>query len=315
MSRALLCGLLALVLLTGQMGCARTVVRRNPDACDEGLRFYRSKPYLLLSPKEGDTTKVVISLQYMPDFSEEYSVQAYTGFIGTNKTEVSLNESGVLTALNVSVDSKASEFVKSVGELIGSLPEPTAKESAVPSPAIRSEGMAVRAYRVPLGYYEAVVSRGPDCRKHLYGWRYVGFAPFNQCPLESTGMECTDCCSSSLFGLVSESGTLVFKRIDELAHDTITVTTAATTSSPANDAALVLQLQNAINGFLESSDVRPRGGISVEIDRIARTVTFSSEHPIQASAGFNAEALGKTMQQIVNDLLQGYVAVNNTYIS
>ena len=185
-----------------------------------------------------------------------------------------------------------------------------ARESAAPA-SVRSEGMEVKAYRVPLGFYEAVVSRGPDCRKHLYGWRYVGFAPFNKCPMESTGLDCTDCNDSHLFGLVSENNTLVFKRIDELAFDTITVSSSSS-NSPANDALLILQLQNKINEFLKSRDARPRGGIKAEIDRAARTVTFSSDHPILATAEVNEDLLEQAMQRIVNDILQGYAAVNNT---
>ena len=171
--------------------------------------------------------------------------------------------------------------------------------------------MEVKAYRVPLGFYEAVVSRGPGCRKHLYGWRYVGFAPFNTCPLESTGLGGTDCNSSDLFGLVFEDDTLDFKRIDELAFDTITVTSAAA-NSPANDALLVLQLQNKLDEFLESRDARPRGGLKAEVDRAAKTVTFSSERPILATTEVSADLLEQAMQRIVNDILLGYAAVNNT---
>ena len=76
--------------------------------------------------------------------------------------------------------------------------------------------MAVRASNVPLGLYEAVVSTGPDCKKRLYGFRYVGFMPYAACPLESCGVEQTSCCAGDIYGLVMEAGVMVFRPLAEV---------------------------------------------------------------------------------------------------
>ena len=72
-------------------GCVpRTFVRKNPLPTDRGIRSYRPKPYLKVTPHvnavngEASTTQVAVDLVYMPDFSEEYSIHARNGF-GINK--------------------------------------------------------------------------------------------------------------------------------------------------------------------------------------------------------------------------------------
>ena len=195
---------LLVILLTG---CPSTQVVKNPGDADTGVRFYRSKPYLLLKPVKEDNSKVELSVVYMPDYSEEYSVHIKPG-IGTNATQVSLNDQGVLTGLNVNLDSKTAENITAVGNLasnVGGLFKAT------------DANMRLEAHDVPLGFYEAVI--GYDgCKKRLYGWRYVGFMPFNDCPLEVTGGPHAACCDQGIvWGLVFEGNKLVFKQLATIA--------------------------------------------------------------------------------------------------
>lgn len=185
--------------------CTSTFVRKDPGQHDRGIRFYRPKPYLLVEPAAGVSNDlVVMSLAYLPDFSEEYSIHVRAGF-GVNKTKITLEDGWKLTQLDVDVDSKTSENITAIAGLIESI--------GGLIPAARAFGPSdkacIKASNVPLGYYESVISPGPDGRKRLYGWRYVGFAPFAACPQQGTGADCLDC--QSLYGLVFESGAMVFK--------------------------------------------------------------------------------------------------------
>ena len=65
-------------------GCLlpRTTVVSNPGPRDKGIRFYRPKPYLLVKPTRYEEEKyVTLSLEYLPDFSEEYSIRIRSGLI------------------------------------------------------------------------------------------------------------------------------------------------------------------------------------------------------------------------------------------
>lgn len=187
--------------------CASTTVKKNPGPHDHGVRYYRPKPYLKIEPTLGKSDEYVsITLEYLPDFSEEYSIHVRTG-IGTNKTQVTLKDGWNLTQLNVEVDSKVAENLTALAKVLDAVPKlgPTAADpKAVPHGT-------VKATNVPIGYYEAVVSPGPDGKRRLYGWRYVGFMPYAQCPVESGGLECADCQSHPMFGLVFENGVMTFK--------------------------------------------------------------------------------------------------------
>lgn len=193
-------------------GCATTEVRKNPGANDKGIRYYRPKPYLLLQPFQGNSPEYVsIAIHYLPDFSEEYSIRARAG-LGWNKTEVTLDQGWNLTGIKQELDSQTDENLNAVANLISKLP--TAKEAPQPS----QPQLVVRAKNVPFGFYESVISCGRDGVKRLYGWRYVGFMPFNQCPVVSGGVECIPCESNMLFGLGLVEGAMAFVPIDQLAN-------------------------------------------------------------------------------------------------
>lgn len=230
---------LAILLLVGLTGCTpSTVVRKNPGDFDRGIRFYRPKPYLLIAPaggnvtvketeKGGESSKetvtttgnsdrfVSIRLEYLPDFSEEYSISVRPGF-GVNNTEITLTDGWNLTAVNQQLDSQTDENVAAAAELVGAISQAF---GATGSSGIKtnndqfsggSRPVVVKATNVPLGYYEAILS-DYNGKKRLYGWRYVGFAPYLQCPTEGFNDDCIDCCESDeIFGLVFREGVMTF---------------------------------------------------------------------------------------------------------
>ncbi len=208
-------------------GCVpRTFVRRNPLPTDKGIRYYRPKPYLKVAPfvnavtGEASTTQVAIDLVYMPDFSEEYSIHARSGF-GINNTSITLDQGWNLTGLDVQLDSQTDENLTALGSLISSLPTAGAGLSR----SAAGEGFVVTATNVPLGFYEAVLGVGP-CGKQLYGFRYVGFMPYATCPTAGCGgPDGFDCQASGheLYGLVFENGVMTFKTISDIRHGTAPV--------------------------------------------------------------------------------------------
>lgn len=222
------------------LGCMpRVMVKPNPGPHARGIRYYRPKPYLLITPftQETTTTKkpgnssssetstsvtsvsdeyVTIKLEYLPDFSEEYAVDVRSGF-GTNETQITLENGWNLTAINQKLDSKTAENINAVANLIKSiggvaLPArgaPAPGGEATPEPVHRH---GVRARNVPLGYYESVWVRA-NRTKRLYGWRYVGFMPFAASPFDAAGAGAQYCQADAVYALVFESGVMMFKQL------------------------------------------------------------------------------------------------------
>jgi hypothetical protein len=160
-SRLLLLSIIALVICSG---CARVVVKRNPKPCDEGLRFYRPKPYLVVSQVEGGIT---MEIKYLPDFAEEYSIRMTPGINATTTFNPKLTDGWNLTGFESTADQNVDDLIKAVGGAIPMLAKSGDSDQGVMPNAT-----------IPLGFYEAVLDyddRG--CRK-LAGWRYVGFFPY-----------------------------------------------------------------------------------------------------------------------------------------
>lgn len=203
---------LIVVLLTG---CASTTVVKNPDHNDDGIRFYRPKQYLLIEPAAA-AGHVKMSTTVLPDYNEEYSLHINAG-LGTNNTSFKLTDGWNLGELRVDVDSKATE-------LIGAFAE-TAKAGAAFADSSAGESqasntppmeMTIPARGVPMGLYEAVIGRDGCGRRQLFGWRYIGFMPFAQCPTDGTGGPMLHDCNCELWGLIWEDGVMVFSSLGNL---------------------------------------------------------------------------------------------------
>ncbi len=214
-------------------GCTpRVKICPAPGPQDTGIRYYRPKPYLLVEPARevvtNTTRKIVsestsdqhvqISLEYLPDFSEEYSIHVKSG-LGSADVSVTLDQGWNLTALNQNLDSQFDENVKAFAELAeavsGFVPTDQGGTSGAPPGSLKK--WVVPATNVPIGYYESVVGRDKSGKKRLHGWRYVGFMPYATCPLDGCGSESLNCheVPTPIFGLVFREGVMVFQPLDQ----------------------------------------------------------------------------------------------------
>jgi len=159
---------------------------------------------------------VSIQLQWLPDFAEEYAIDIRSG-LGVNETELTLENGWNLTSLNTKLDSQTDENITAFANLLDSVGSlPGIERAATPSEAGGAQRIVVRATNVPLGYYESVIGCDECGHKQLFGWRYVGFMPFNGCPSRATGSSHHCCHTADLYGLVFDSGIMTFKRLCEV---------------------------------------------------------------------------------------------------
>ena len=230
--------------LSFSLGCAPKVsVQRTLSRNDPGIRYYRPKPYLFISPSGSTSTQfgsngmparstttqsdefVQIELQYLPDFSEEYSINVRPG-VGSANVSLTLEQGWNLTALNQNLDSSFDENVSAVADLVRSGAGQVTTGSQVGDNLSAKEvnrRFVVKATNIPIGYYESVISR-KSCGKELSGWRYVGFAPFNSCSSEvcnnNNAVSCDDPYSGPVYGMVFEKGAMTFKQLSAIGGDT-----------------------------------------------------------------------------------------------
>lgn len=220
---------ICLVLLSGLLftGCTpRVIVRANPTSSDRGIRYYRPKPYLKVEPAEVALEKnqttivpgvVRISLVYLPDFSEEYAIDVRSG-LGIANVGIKLEDGWNLTEISQELDSQTDENVKAAASLLSAVGDVVPTASSNPKTAEAT--FTVPARNVPIGFYESIIGRDSRGCKRLYGFRYLGFVPFANCPVDMGGRQ-TACCSdpqSALYGLSFINGQMVFLPLDEMAH-------------------------------------------------------------------------------------------------
>ena len=195
---------------------------------DTGIRYYRPKPYLLVEPAESEVTNtgaktitktpsdefVKVSLEYLPDFSEEYSIDVRPG-LGTANVSVKLEQGWNLTSINQELDSQFDENVKAIAELAGAAAKFVPTSALDGAPAASKKRWVVAATNVPIGYYESVISNDSCGKKRLFGWRYVGFMPYAACPTEVCGVDQIACqdVNAPLFGLVFRNGVMTFQEL------------------------------------------------------------------------------------------------------
>lgn len=228
-----LAALIVVTALIGTVGCTpKVLVRKSPGDHDGGVRYYRPKPYLKIEPAEIAVSKteskiapglVRVSLVYLPDFSEEYSISVRSG-LGVADVGIKLEDGWNLTEISQELDSQTDENVKAMGSLLsavgGLIPTSTNQRVA------ENVSFTVPARNVPIGFYESVVGRDPCNVKRLYGFRYLGFMPFAGCPVEMHGHSHASCqdpgaCgqhpAGSLYGLTFAGGEMVFQPLDVMA--------------------------------------------------------------------------------------------------
>ena len=182
-------------------GCQSVRVVKNPDEFDGGIRFYRPKPYLLVTPADPTGRLVNLKLEYLPDFNEEYSAH---------------------------LKGKASLALKDGWNLVGvNTKEAAPKEEAPPKEAPAPQALptaVVAATNVPIGYYESVFEV-MGSQKYIKGWRYIGFTVLGGgAPAVCHRPNCPNkfpdgCVNGPLFGLVTFNGVMTFRQIDEVANN------------------------------------------------------------------------------------------------
>ena len=278
---------LTLSALLTNIGCLpRTTFTKNPGPRDHGIRYYRPKPYLfvrpLVIPKKGPSSDLVeLEIEYLPDFSEEYSIHIRSGG-GVNKTDFKLENGWNLTSLNVDVDSQFSQNIDAIGNVIQKA-TPLLTEGTED----RNPAMVVHALNVPMGLYEAVISEADGDKRRIYGFRYVGFFPYSTCPVESNGVECKTCYEDQIYGLVFEKDTMVFKLLIESADH---LDTTRVNPTRLGDVALTVfqnqAAQAAAQRFtaLSGTAVQSAGSVHQGPDQLLVTLVLESA----ASMDFNA---------------------------
>ncbi|MCB0068103.1 MAG: hypothetical protein R3E01_14165 [Pirellulaceae bacterium] len=210
---------LLLVVTSGCLTPSATVTK-NPGPKHRGVRYYRPKPYLFVRPARLEGTDkgspaeqfVEIGVQYLPDYSEEYAIHVRPG-LGLADVDIKLENGWNLTAIGAKLDSQTDEQIDAIASLASSF-QPTKSSGA----SSENLSLVVAATNVPLGFYEAVVGCGPQGQRHLQGWRYVGFAPFNNCPTVIHGGDdvCCNDPAAAVYGLVFENGVMVFRQLDQI---------------------------------------------------------------------------------------------------
>jgi hypothetical protein len=182
---------------------------------------------------------------------------------------MTLQDGWNLTAINQTLDSQLDENINAVANLLGGISKfvPTGEGGPQAATTVRTVAAATN---VPLGYYESVVGTGQDGVKRLYGWRYVGFMPFNQCPINAGGAEAW-CCNETgpLYGLVFEKGVMVFKTLDEISLwpnlRRLPDPAVALGPSEALRARFEVELKQKLQGVAEVHEVRTEGMILVAV--------------------------------------------------
>ena len=116
--------LFATVVLSG---CTpRVIVRAHPTSDDPGIRYYQSQALSQVEPAEVCVEKnqttivpgvVRISLVYLPDYSEEYSIDVRSG-LGIANVGIKLENGWNLTEISQELDSQTDDNVKAMASLL-----------------------------------------------------------------------------------------------------------------------------------------------------------------------------------------------------
>lgn len=193
-------------------GCSSVNVVKSPSPGDNGIRFYRPKPYLLVTPADPTGRMVKLEVLQLPDYSEEYSIHPK----GKKPPAVQLQDGWNLVGVGPG----------------GPPPKGEAAPPPPPADPLKLPEAVLVAGNVPIGLYESVFDYGGPV-KSLKGWRYVGFAPWGGglpngtdrealanvqkgCP---PGVANGSVVQGPLYGLVFFNGAMTFRQLDEIANN------------------------------------------------------------------------------------------------
>jgi len=113
--------MVALLGLAALAACSSATIKRATPS-DEGIRFYRPHPYLLVSliEIEGEGEQLKSEVLWLPDYSHEYVVTP-KGWFGKSDMTVQLQDGWALTQLTLSRDSQVPETAEKISTAIASL--------------------------------------------------------------------------------------------------------------------------------------------------------------------------------------------------
>ena len=95
------------------------VTRVSPDNQDEeGIRYYRPQPYLLITRTKDDSIKTTIL--WLPKMNEQYCISVKSGF-GSVKTNFKLENGWNLTEFGQENEIKTGDIVSSISGLLGNI--------------------------------------------------------------------------------------------------------------------------------------------------------------------------------------------------
>lgn len=150
---------IAICMFAGVLaGCSSVAVIKDPDPGDTGIRYYRPKPYLLVTPADATGRMVKMKVEYLPDYSEEYSIHPK----GKKPPQVQLQDGWNLVAVG--------------GPAPPPKPEEPPSPPSAPMDPMKVPEFVVAAGNVPFGFYESVFDTAGG-KKYLKGWRYIGLSP------------------------------------------------------------------------------------------------------------------------------------------
>lgn len=210
-------------------------VRRAPGDADDPCKALEDKIDAIagkldkaLNQKPATLTlqPVLIRIEYLPDYSEEYSIRVTPG-LGQANLEVKLENGWNLNAVTATTDQEYDKIIGAVASLASAAGTFGVKTMAA------QEIRGAAESNVPLGYYEAVIARNEIGRREMMGWRYVGFMPFNACPVKAQVCRNTvSCYDDDLYALVFVDGTLKMQRMDVVKRGGVMVYEAPPSPAP-----------------------------------------------------------------------------------
>lgn len=125
--------LFSLALLLGS--CAELTVRKANSTDEEGVRFRRPKPYLVVTEEAGEKGPVLsmeIAMLPDPDPDQEYLIGWKSGWFGTVTPSFTLTDGWNLTGMDSTVESGGSSALTSLAEVVGAVAGLRTREGGKP---------------------------------------------------------------------------------------------------------------------------------------------------------------------------------------
>jgi hypothetical protein len=147
----------ALGLTVSIVGCAGVIVApvKNDDVKTEGVRYYQSEPYLLVTK---DSVKATYSIQliFLPNYNKGYAVRVKSG-LGSANGSVKLGNGWQLTEFGGISDTKIPETITALTSLVKEIGT-IASSRALTPPTDEKYGLLPGLYRLKFnpekGYFE-----------------------------------------------------------------------------------------------------------------------------------------------------------------